>query len=193
MLRNDSGSVLVSDDVGIFVTGADAIDAGDRTGRRSGGSRDVGHQRGRRRSDRGRRRLQRDAFRAPGDWTNDSANCAWTAWLKSDSGYGVYFVRGTESDAAPIREISVYDVAQDGSTSGAPITAEGLGIGSTKDEVLAEYPGAQQGVPQIGDGVWIKVPGDGSAHVFFEFREGSDVAWDVTVTTGAEPSYEVCG
>lgn len=129
----------------------------------------------------------------PGDWTNDSANCAWTAWLTSDSGYGVYFVRGTESDAAPIREISVYDVAQDGSTSGAPITAEGLGIGSTKDEVLAEYPGAQQGVPQIGDGVWIKVPGDGSAHVFFEFREGSDVAWDVTVTTGAEPSYEVCG
>lgn len=130
----------------------------------------------------------------PETWTNDTENCAWTAWLKDDSGgYGVFFVRGTESDTAPIGEISVYEVMQGEGATGAPMTAEGLGLGATKEEVLAAYPDAQQGTPQIGDGIWIMVPGDTAGHVFFEFREGSDTAWDITVTTRSEPSYEVCG
>lgn len=130
----------------------------------------------------------------PQEWTNDAENCAWTAWLKDESvDYGVYFVRGTESDSAPIGEISVYEQMQGQGATGAPTTAEGLGLGATKDEILAAYPDAQQGTPQIGDGIWIMVPGDAEAHVFFEFREDSDTAWDITVTTRSEPSYEVCG
>lgn len=130
----------------------------------------------------------------PDTWTNDAENCAWTAWLKDSSvDYGVYFVRGTESDSAPISEISVYEQMQGEGATGAPATAEGLTLGATRDEILAAYPNAQEGKPQIGDGIWIMVPGDAAAHIFFEFREGSDTAWDITVTTRSEPSYEVCG
>ncbi|MFK3679454.1 hypothetical protein ACI2IP_17165 [Microbacterium sp. NPDC090218] len=128
------------------------------------------------------------------NWKNDTATCSWMAsWTAPDNGYGMYFVRGTESDAAPIREVSVYSAAEAPVAVTGPATVEGLGIGSTVAEVLAAYPDAQEGTPTIGSGTWLMLPGDADAHVFFEFREGGDAAWDVTVTTGAEPSYEVCG
>ncbi|MBO9626460.1 MAG: hypothetical protein J7484_08815 [Microbacterium sp.] len=130
----------------------------------------------------------------PDNWKNDTANCAWTAWWSSaDNAYGIYMVRGTESDTAPIREVSVYTAAEAPVTVDGPRTAEGLGVGATKAEVLAAYPDAQQGTAQIGGGTWIKLAGTGDAHVFFEYREGLDAASDVVVTIGAEPSYEVCG
>ncbi len=130
----------------------------------------------------------------PDTWTNDQENCAWTAWLNvPEAGYGVAFVRGPESETAPISEISVYDSGEGKPTDGAPATAEGLGLGASKDEILAEYPGAEEGTAQIGGGTWLELPSDGPAHVFFEFREGETTASDVVVTTRSEPSYEVCG
>ncbi|WP_311243326.1 hypothetical protein [Microbacterium sp. WCS2018Hpa-23] len=130
----------------------------------------------------------------PDTWTNDTENCAWTAWWNApDSSYGVYFVRGTESDTAPIGEISVYTAAESPTAVPSPLTAEGIGLGATKAEVLAAYPDAQEGTAQIGGGTWLMLPGDDAAHVFFEFREGADVASDIVVTTRDEPSYEVCG
>lgn len=129
----------------------------------------------------------------PDTWTNDSENCAWTAWWNApDGSYGVYFVRGTESDTAPIAEISVY-TAETPTAVPSPVTAEGLGLGATKAEVRAAYPDAQEGTAEIGGGTWLMLAGDGAAHVFFEFREGADVASDVVVTSGDQPSYEVCG
>lgn len=128
------------------------------------------------------------------DWTNDTENCAWTAWWSSaDGAYGISMVRGTESDSAPIREVSVYTASEAPVAVDGPRTADGLGIGATEAEVLAAYPDAQQGTAQIGGGSWIRLAGTGQAHVFFEYREGIDAASDVVVTTGAEPSYEVCG
>ncbi|MGW9156381.1 MULTISPECIES: hypothetical protein [unclassified Microbacterium] len=129
-----------------------------------------------------------------GPWANDTANCSWSAWwMAADSAYGVSFVRGTESEAAPIREISVYSAAETPAVVPGPVTEVGLGIGATKAEVLAAYPDAQEGVSTIGSDTWIMLPSATDAHVYFAFRENSDTAWDVTVTTGAEPSYEVCG
>lgn len=128
----------------------------------------------------------------PTEWTNDQQSCAWSAWWKSeDTSWGMYFVRGNESEGDPIKEISVYtasEVATDG-----PVTAEGLGVGATKEEILAAHPEAEEGVSEIGGGSWIRLPGDGDAHVFFDFREGETVANDVVVTTMSQPSYEVCG
>lgn len=130
----------------------------------------------------------------PDAWTNDTESCAWTAWWNApDSSYGLYFVRGTESDAAPIGEISVYTAVEAPTAVPSPVTAEGLGLGATKADVLAMYPDAQEGTAQIGGGTWVMLSGNGDAHVFFEFREGADVASDVVVTTRDQPSYEVCG
>lgn len=130
----------------------------------------------------------------PESWENDAENCSWTAWWNADdASHGVFFVRGTESETAPIGEVTVYTAAEEPMAVDGPVTAEGLGVGATKDEVLAAYPDAEEGAAQIGGGSWLMLPGDGDAHVFFEFREGSDTASDVTVTTRSEPSYEVCG
>ncbi|MFK0241240.1 hypothetical protein ACIQTX_10275 [Microbacterium sp. NPDC090281] len=129
-----------------------------------------------------------------GAWNNDTVNCSWSAWwTAADSSYSISFVRGTESDTAPIREISVYSAAEVPAAVAGPLTEDGLGVGATKSEVLAAYPDAQEGTATIGSDTWIMLPGDAAAHVFFAFRESSDTAWDVTVTTGTEPSYEVCG
>ena len=130
----------------------------------------------------------------PASWQNDPESCAWMAsWTADDSSYGLFFVRGTESEKAPIAEISVYTAAETPSTLHSPTTPEGLGIGATKQEVLAAYPDAEEGTAQIGGGSWIRLAETAEAHVFFEFREGMDVASDIVVTTRSEPSYEVCG
>lgn len=130
----------------------------------------------------------------PETWSNDTANCSWSAWWNADDAhYGIFFVRGTESETAPISEISVYTAAETPSDVEGPVTRDGLGIAATEEEILAAYPDAQKGAAQIGGGTWIMLPGDGDAHVFFEYREGVDAASDVVVTTRSEPSYEVCG
>ena len=129
----------------------------------------------------------------PHTWTNDDV-CSWTAWwTAADSSYGVYFVRGTESDTAPVGEVSVYSAAEDLGSVQGPRTAEGLGVGASTAEVLTAYPNAEQGSDEIGSGTWMRVPGDADGHVFFQFREGEDTASSVTVTTRDAPSYEVCG
>lgn len=130
----------------------------------------------------------------PDGWSNDAASCSWTAsWNAEDSSHGLLFVRGGEVPAAPIREISLFTAAETPTRIDGPETAEGLGIGSTADEILAAHPDAEQGAALIGMGSWIRLAGDGEAHVFFEFREGVTGASSVAVTIGEEPSYEVCG
>ncbi|PCE14721.1 hypothetical protein AUC47_15960 [Microbacterium sp. SZ1] len=128
-------------------------------------------------------------------WQNDPANCSWTAWWQEPgAGYQMYAVRGTESDTAPITEISVNVGGNDpAEPTQSPMTAKGIGLGASKDEVLAAYPGAQEIVAQIGDSTFLMVPGADPAHVFFAFPEGVDAASSVVVTTRSEPSYEVCG
>lgn len=130
----------------------------------------------------------------PDSWTNDAAACAWSAfWQDPAANYQMYFVRGTESDTAPIGEISVNAGGHTEYGTGSPRTEDGLGLGSTREEVLAAHADAQEIPPQIGDTTWLMVPGTGEAHVFFGVREGDSAVSDVRVTTRSEPSYEVCG
>ncbi|WP_194422228.1 hypothetical protein [Microbacterium abyssi] len=126
----------------------------------------------------------------PDTWMNDE-NCSWAAWWNAeDESYNMNFVRGTESEEEPIVLASAS--AADPVTPGVgPRTEEGLGIGSTKDEVRAQYPDAAEGEAPIGEGTWLSVPGDGTM-IFFEYYTG-DQANAVTVTTLEEPPYEVCG
>lgn len=129
----------------------------------------------------------------PDSWTNDDV-CEWSAWwMSEDPSYGVYFVRGTESDTAPISEMSVYSAAEDLTTVTGPRTAEGLGVGSTAEELIAAYPDAEQGTAEIGSITWLEIPGDLAGNVFFQFREGETEASSVVVTSREAPSYEVCG
>lgn len=126
----------------------------------------------------------------PETWSNDE-HCSWAAWWNAeDQSYSVDFVRGTESEQEPIVLASAS--AADPITPGVgPRTEDGLGIGSTKDEVLAVYPDATEGHSQIGDGTWLGIP-TASATIFFEYYT-SDQANAVTVTTLEAPPYEVCG
>lgn len=138
-------------------------------------------------------RLAETLAELPATWRNDE-NCSWTAWWNAeDASYGVFFVRGIESEDAPIAEISVYTSSESPAAVPSPVTAEGLGIGATKDEVLAAYPGAVEGPAAVGSGTWLRLPGESEAHVFFEYREGIAGASDVVVTTRDQPAYEVCG
>lgn len=127
----------------------------------------------------------------PAPWSSDAESCSYSAWWRQPEGlYGMYFFRSNESDTAPIKEVAVYGLA---SPDGGPKTAEGLGAGSTRADVLAAYPDAEEGTAEIGTESWLRLPSSGDAHVFFQFPEGQDIARGVVVTTDAEPAYEVCG
>ncbi|KJQ53124.1 hypothetical protein [Microbacterium sp. SA39] len=129
----------------------------------------------------------------PDTWRNDEV-CSWTAWWQADdSSYCLFVVRGTESETAPIGEMSVYSAAQDLGGVEGPRTAEGLGVGATTDEVLAAHPDAERGTAGIGIGTWVRLASEADGRVFFQFREGGDVTSSVVVTTRDQPSYEVCG
>jgi len=129
----------------------------------------------------------------PDDWRNDTENCSWAAfWNAADNSYGVRFVQGTEGAASPIRLVSASSAADGVVPGSGPRTADGLGIGSTRQEVLAQHPDAEEGESSI-DGTWLEVPGADGTSVYFQYVEGSEGAWAVTVTDLPEPPYEVCG
>jgi len=125
----------------------------------------------------------------PDSWMNDD-NCSWMAWWNSeDQSYLVNFLREAESDDASIvlASASAADPVEAGV---GPRTEDGLGIGSTRDEVLAQHPDASEGEAPIGDGTWLSVS-SGESTVFFEFYGGDQVN-AVTVTTLDQPPYESC-
>lgn len=129
----------------------------------------------------------------PDTWTGDGAACSWVAfWNADDAGFSMFFARGTESDTEPISEISASTAADSVDGQVGPVTEEDLGIGASRDEILAAHPDAVEGTGSV-DGEWIRIPSDGEAQVFFQFLADADAAWAVTVTTRDEPSYEVCG
>ncbi|WP_243225008.1 hypothetical protein [Microbacterium sp. CIAB417] len=129
----------------------------------------------------------------PTSWTSDGAACSWAAfWNAPDASFSMHFVRGSENQSDPISEVSASTMADAVSGPVGPVTAEGLGVGAARDEILAGYPDAEEGTGAV-DGEWIRIPSDGEAQIFFQFLTGADLAWAVTVTTRDEPSYEVCG
>lgn len=130
----------------------------------------------------------------PADARNDAENCAWTSfWSPQDASY--QFVIGRDSAGAADAPVTVIDATSSPGTTlvVGPRTQEGIGIGSSLDEVAAVYPdavpvdsplGAGEGIPrymQVGDSI------------FFTYYGGTDVVAGVTVTTAETPPYELCG
>ncbi|GAA3645046.1 hypothetical protein [Microbacterium marinilacus] len=129
-----------------------------------------------------------------GDWTNDEA-CGWTAyWNAPDGAFTVWFARDEQTDPGPIETIAV-EWGPDAPTGVGPRTEDGdVGLGSTRDEVRAVYPQAEELSSGMDGRVFLWVsdddPEDGA--LFFEYLEGQDAAQSVVLTREDEPPYEVC-
>lgn len=124
----------------------------------------------------------------PDGATNDQANCAWTAWWNAPgAAYGLYAARPSDADASgAVNVIEVGDWA-DPSDANAARTAEGIGLGSTVDEVRTAYPDAVDVPHAIDSSIGVQQVG----RVYFSSREG--IVSAVTVTSLPQPPYEVCG
>ncbi|QBR73701.1 hypothetical protein [Microbacterium sediminis] len=110
-----------------------------------------------------------------------------TAWGNPE--LNVFFVAGSDGT---IETITVEGLI--GDPSAGPRTPDGIGLGSTRDEVRTAYPTVEEVAPAIGDGVYLRQsdddPTDGAR--FFEFAAGDDRVSSITLTTRDEPPYEPC-
>jgi hypothetical protein len=123
-----------------------------------------------------------------------SEACSWTAFLPADDGsVNGYFVREADEGDGTITTVAFEALADSVVPSDGPRSAQGIGLGSTREEVMAAYPDAVAQTPTIGDGEYLRVGAQGSAAVYFQIREGAAAVTALTVTDRDEPPYEVCG
>lgn len=125
-------------------------------------------------------------------WTVDE-NCSWAAyWNAPDQSLSAYYAQDSEEPSG----VTTIDLAASADTAApddVPRTAEGIGIGSTRDEVLAAHPDAAEQTPTIGGGTLLRVGSPADGAIFFAFPDGVETVRAVTVTSREEPPYEVCG
>ncbi|MFE6995125.1 hypothetical protein ACFVAE_04150 [Microbacterium sp. NPDC057659] len=136
-----------------------------------------------------------DAVAGVPNWTVDQ-NCTWAAFRNDQAtGVTVYFARDSEVSDGNVTTIEAESTTDTVKPDGGPRTADGLGLGSTRDEVLAAHADAAEQKPTIGDGTLLRLgpAGPGQGTIFFSFRAGEDAVTAVTVTSRDEPPYEVCG
>ncbi|WP_221585078.1 hypothetical protein [Microbacterium sp. G2-8] len=125
------------------------------------------------------------------DWQNDE-QCAYMAWWNApDGSYLVSFHHDDAADETGIIEVSV---ELTGDAADGPRTEHGVGLGSTRDEVMAAYPDAMDVPATIGGGSYLKVADDDvdDGALFFEFAEGADTVGAMAVSAADEPAYEAC-
>ena len=123
------------------------------------------------------------------DWSSPQ-QCEWTAAWSAEGEYMIYFAHPDEG--GPIDVVSVTAMPDAVPAGAGPRTVDDLGVGSTKEDVLAAHPDAEEGEAAIGDGsTWLAVQ-DGEGRIFFEYGPQAQKADAVTVTDGQEPPYEVC-
>lgn len=124
---------------------------------------------------------------------HDEANCPWAAWWNSPEDYQLVVARDSAgSDDDPV--LFVQAIAPPGTTAAVgPRTSDGLGIGSSLDEVEAAHPDAEYvdfpSGPIEGGPRFVKA-GD---TLFFTYYDDDAVVTGVSVTTEATPPYELCG
>lgn len=109
----------------------------------------------------------------------------------ADNAYDILMVSDREGDSGAITEVSI---GWNSDTMGVgPRTAERLGLGSTKDQVLAAYEDAVEEDSQIVGHTYVTIADkDGVSKLVFGYRDGYDGATSVSVITGEEPAYEPC-
>lgn len=128
-----------------------------------------------------------DAVAAVPSWTVDE-NCSWAAfWNASDQSQSAYFARQSDDDDGVVTTIDVAALVDTVAPEDGPRTAEGIGLGSTWDQVMAAYPDAAEQQPTIGDETLLR-----TGEVFFAFPDPDAGVSVITVTSLDEPPYEVC-
>lgn len=122
-----------------------------------------------------------------GSGVGDMPGCDGVAYgTTSDNAYDIVVIDDTSANVGTVHEVSVNwngDTADVG-----PRTAEGLGLGSTEDEVLSAYEDAHEEASAISGRSFVLV----GAHLVFTFTDGIDGATKVSLVTDGEPAYEPC-
>ena len=125
---------------------------------------------------------------------NDAESCAWTAWWNAPDGrYQVYAAR--ESDAGEVGPVTTIESSMLPESTGVvgPSTPEGIGVGSTLEDVQAAYPGADFMDTSDGSAVGGRRFIALGETTFLTFYEGATTVSAITVTEADTPPYEVCG
>jgi len=128
-------------------------------------------------------------IRSTGVGTFDCEGVAYG--FADDNAYDILVIEDGAEGSDGIAEVSI---GWNSDTMGVgPRTAESLGLGSTKEQVLGAYEDATEQGSQILDHSYVTIPdNDGKSKLVFGYRDGYDGAVSVSVITGAEPAYEPC-
>lgn len=120
----------------------------------------------------------------------DDGQCSGVAYgVSGDNTYDVQIIADREGDTGEIVEVSVQ---WNGDTMGVgPRTEDGLGLGSTRAEVLAIHEGAAETDSLIEGRRFIEV-GDGEVRIVFTYVDGNEGAVAVSTLVSPEPAYEPC-
>ena len=121
-----------------------------------------------------------------------SVDCEGVAYgFAEDNAYDILVIEDREGDSGDIAEVSI---GWNSDTMGVgPRTAEFLGLGSTKEQVLGAYEDATEQTSQIADRSYVTIPdNDSDSKLVFGYRDGYDGAVSVSVITAQEPAYEPC-
>jgi len=125
-------------------------------------------------------------------WTVDET-CSWAAfWNAPDHSLTAYFVHDSAEQDGEVTTIDVAALVPLAPSDG-PRTSDVLGFGSTRAEVLAAHPDAEEQTSTIGEAEMLRVDGAGEGSLFFTFAEDRDAVSAITLTLLDEPPYEVCG
>jgi hypothetical protein len=129
------------------------------------------------------------AIRSTGVGTFDCEGVAYG--FAADNAYDILVIKDREGDSDGITEVSI---GWNSDTMGVgPRTAESLGLGSTKEQVLAAYDDAAEQGSQIAGHTYVTISDKtGASKLVFGYRDGYDGAVSVSVITGSEPAYEPC-
>ncbi|WP_221585712.1 hypothetical protein [Microbacterium sp. G2-8] len=122
--------------------------------------------------------------------TNVGPLCDGVAYgAASDNAYDILVIKDRYDGTDEIVEVSI---GWNGDTMGVgPRTEEGLGLGSTKSEVLSTYDDAAE-VASVIQGRSFVAVAEGDVDMTFTYVEGYDGAVSVSVLSGEEPAYEAC-
>lgn len=123
----------------------------------------------------------------PGEWTNDEMCAGMAFWNAADGSYLISFRSDAADGGGAIAEITVEGLAEG---AVGPRTSDGLGLGSTEDDVMGAHPNTVPLDASVGGGTFLRA--DSESPLFFTYPEGGDAASRVTVTSRDLPSYEAC-
>ncbi|MGV9769479.1 hypothetical protein ACWDR7_08405 [Microbacterium sp. NPDC003461] len=124
----------------------------------------------------------------PEDWA-PVEGCENVASWSGGEDLSIWFVAGS---SGAIETIAVEGGL--GDPAGGPRTPVGIGLGSTRDEVRAAYPAAEEVPATIGEATYLRQAEADAADgaLFFEVAAGDDRVSSVTMTQRDEPPYEPC-